>query len=196
MFVIDDVLISEEILSETFFCHLEKCKGACCWDGDYGAPLDESELKILDKINGQILSYLPERSRIFLTKNPGYVYEKKPKTWATSCHEDGACIYLQYEKDTGIAECSIEKAFQEGTIDSNKPISCHLYPIRVTKNKEMGFEAWNYDRWDICNAACALGKEKKIPLIRFVKNAIIRAKGEAFYQQMEEAYDYYKSQKK
>ena len=191
MYVIENVLISEDIFAESFFCHLEKCKGACCWEGDYGAPLAEEELFILDEIQEKIYPYLPEKSVELLENNGGYIYEKKYKTWATRCHEDGACTYLNIDPVTSIAQCGIERAHQDGNSSFVKPLSCHLYPIRITLNPAMGFEAWNYDRWEICNAACSLGAEKKMPIFRFVKTAIIRAKGEAFYEQMEAIYNEY-----
>lgn len=194
MLVLDDVLISEEIFTESFICHLDMCKGACCWEGDYGAPLSVEETEILDKIQDKLTGFIPEKTVDLLKETPGYVYEKKAKTWATQCYEDGACIYLQKDETTGFAQCGIEKAYLTGEIRYQKPMSCHLYPIRVTTNKDLGFEAWNYDRWDICSAACTLGAEQKMPVFRFLKNAIIRYKNEDFYNRMEEAYSYYKSQ--
>lgn len=191
MLIIDDVLISEELFTEHFQCHLEKCLGACCQAGDYGAPLSEEEKEVLDKINNTVLPYLGKTSNEFLSQSKGYVYEKKHKTWATYCHSDGACVYLQEHKDSEIRTCGIEKAFQDGEINFRKPISCHLYPIRITKNQHLGFEAWNYDRWEICHAACLLGNENRLPVFRFLKEAIIRLKGEDFYNQMEEAFIYY-----
>ncbi|MBK6564506.1 MAG: DUF3109 family protein [Saprospiraceae bacterium] len=116
---------------------------------------------ILDKINNHIFSYIPEKSVHFLSENPGYVYEKKQKIWATYCHEDGACVYVHFDSKSGIAHCGIETAHRDNKINFIKPLSCHLYPIRVSKNEVLGFEAWNYDRWDICGAACMLGAEKK-----------------------------------
>lgn len=196
MVFIEDVLISEDVFTETFFCHLEKCKGACCWEGDYGAPLLEDEKIILDKINNHIFSYIPEKSVHFLSENPGYVYEKKQKIWATYCHEDGACVYVHFDSKSGIAHCGIETAHRDNKINFIKPLSCHLYPIRVSKNEVLGFEAWNYDRWDICGVACMLGAEKKTPVFQFLKSAIIRAKGEDFYAQMEEAYQHFRIEKK
>ncbi|MFZ1705471.1 MAG: DUF3109 family protein [Saprospiraceae bacterium] len=196
MLVIDNVLISEEILQESFHCHLEKCKGACCWEGDYGAPLLEDELVILDKIQDKMLTFVNDKSKEYLSKNKGYVYEKKQKIWATKCHEDGSCIYVNMDPKTGIALCGIEQAFYEKEISFPKPLSCHLYPIRITRNENLGFEAWNYDQWDICHAACQLGTEKKMPIFRFVKQAIVRAKGEDFYEQLEAAYSFYMKKNK
>ena len=91
--------------------------------------------------------------------------------------------------------CGIEKAYNEGKIDFKKPLSCHLYPIRVNRNPELGFEAWNYDEWDICSAACSLGNELKVPIYKFLKEAIIRAKGEEFYDQLAEAAEHHFSEK-
>lgn len=190
MFVIDDVIISEEIFTESFHCHLEKCKGACCREGDYGAPLTDEELLILEKISKTVGPLLSEKSKAILENGKGFVYQKKQKVWATYCHEDGSCIYLEENTGSDILSCGIEKAYRKGEISFQKPISCHLYPIRITQNEISGFEAWNYDRWDICHAACQLGESKKVPVFRFVKDAIIRLKGEAFYDQLEETYLY------
>jgi Protein of unknown function (DUF3109) len=189
MIIIQDVLISSEIVTEQFQCHLEKCKGACCTEGDYGAPLNKGEMEKLDELLPQILPFLPERSQAYLSDNPGYEYYTQHKIWGTSCHDDGACVYLTVEDD-GIAFCGIEKAYYTGKIDFMKPISCHMYPIRVSTNEIAGFEAWNYDRWDICNAACSLGASQKMPIYKFLKNAIVRAKGLAFYDELLSAADF------
>jgi Protein of unknown function (DUF3109) len=186
MIVIQDILISSELVQEQFHCNLSKCKGACCTEGDYGAPLSNEEMQTLDEIKHAINPFLPERSQQFLSENSGYEYYPEPKVWATSCHEDGACVYLTHTED-GIGLCGIEQAYQAGAVSFVKPISCHLYPIRVSKNDIVGFEAWNYDRWDICSDACSFGKENKMPIYRFLKSSIIRAKGQAFYDELDAA---------
>jgi hypothetical protein len=187
MIVIDDVLVSDEITEEYFHCNLSKCKGACCTEGDYGAPLSIAEMKILDEITPTVLSYLPKRSQQYLSNHKGYEYYSEPKVWATSCHGDGACVYLTEPID-GISMCGIEKAHADQKVEFLKPISCHLYPIRVSTNDVAGWEAWNYDQWDICSAACTLGAEMRIPIYKFLKSAIIRAKGEEFFNQLDEYY--------
>ncbi len=191
MIIIQEVLVSTEIVSEQFECHLAKCKGACCTEGDYGAPLTASEMNTLDEIRKEILPFLPERSQRFLKTELGYEYYDHAKAWGTSCHDDGACVYLNHAED-GIALCGIEQAYYAGKVAFVKPISCHLYPIRVSSNDIVGFEAWNYDRWDICSDACNLGAINKTPMYKFLKSAIIRAKGEEFYAELEAAAEHLK----
>lgn len=186
MIVIQDVLISDDIIEENFKCNLSKCKGACCVEGDYGAPVSLQEKATLEEIEQVLLPYLPERSRVFLKQNPGTNYIKEAKTWATACHDDGACVYLT-TNELGISMCGIEQAYYAGDISFVKPISCHLYPIRVSSNDISGFEAWNYDRWDICSAACELGDAEKLPIYKFLKGAITRAKGADFYEELDAA---------
>lgn len=187
MLVIQDVLISEDILEEQFHCNLNACKGACCREGDYGAPVTQEEMQQIQDILPELEPFLSETSVDMLQSQSPFMYYKNPGVWGTRCHQDGGCVFLVKGKD-GIAKCGIENAFQQGAIQIKKPISCHLYPIRISKNEIAGFEAWNYDRWDICNAACTLGKEKQMPVFRFVKDAIIRLKGEEFYDELEAAY--------
>jgi hypothetical protein len=181
MVVIQDVLISDEIIEEKFKCDLNACKGACCTEGDYGAPVDKSEMDIITQFVHVIAQNLPEQSKEFLTHHDGFAYYEKPGLWGTACHEDGACVFLT-KNDLGISVCGIEKTWQEGKIPFQKPSSCHLYPIRISTNEISGFEAWNYDRWDICSAACIRGEKEKIPVFQFVKEAIIRKKGAEFYE--------------
>jgi hypothetical protein len=185
MILIDNVLISDELVKEFFVCHLDKCKGACCWEGDFGAPLEPEEIEILDKIYTQIKSLLPQKNQKLIDEVGLTSYYAEPKYYGTSLMPNGACSFMIYD-DKGIAKCSIEHAHEMGLIEQKKPISCHLYPVRATHNKESGFQALNYDRWDICAAACALGAKEKIPVYTFVKDAIIRKYGKDFYDQLEQ----------
>ena len=194
MLIIQDTLISEEIVEEMFACDLNACKGACCVEGDYGAPLEEEEMKMLEKYKDIIIENLPENSKEYLQNNAGFELYKAYNIWATSCHEDGACVYMT-RNELGIAMCGVEKTWREGKIPFQKPISCHLYPIRVSSNDIIGFEAWNYDRWDICSAACDRGKKESIPLYQFVKDAIIRKKGADFFDELDAAAKNLKDQK-
>ncbi len=187
MVIIEDVIISDEIFERKFQCNLSKCKGACCWEGDYGAPVKQDEIETITKELEGIKAFLPNASKEYLESSEPFTYYKEPKVWGTHCHEDGKCVFLNLD-ESGIAQCGIEKAWRSGISSLKKPLSCHLYPIRITLNEISGFEAWNYDEWDICSDACNLGKEHKIPVFRFVKDAIIRAKGISFYQQMEAYY--------
>lgn len=193
MLIVKDILVSDDIVEEQFVCNLEACKGACCWEGDWGAPLEPAELDILKEIQDLVAPYLSDESRIALNQKGPYTYYDEPQEYGTSLLENGACVYMIYD-DQGIAKCGIEQAYLDQKIDFKKPISCHLYPIRVNKNQEVGFEALNYDRWDICSAACQLGKELQLPLYRFVKDAIIRKYGEAFYQELDQIAKYVKGE--
>ena len=191
MLVIGDVLVSDDLVEEKFICDLNACKGACCTEGDYGAPVDQHEMETIKKYMDVITENLPERSKEFLKTQEGFTYYHDPGVWGTSCHEDGACVFLT-KNELGISVCGIEKSWYEGKITFQKPISFHLYPVRIAMNEISGFEAWNYDQWDICSAACAKGKKEKVPLYRFVKDAIIRKKGQDFYDELDAASEYVK----
>jgi hypothetical protein len=186
MLVIQDVLISDDIADEQFQCNLSACKGACCREGDYGAPVTKEEMDKINTLLPLIAEFLPEDSQKALQSGDGFSYYKDPGVWGTACHPDGSCVFLK-ENEAGIAFCGIEAAYTAGKTDFIKPLSCHLYPIRVSTNEIAGFEAWNYDRWDICSAACTQGKSSKMPVFRFVKDAIIRLKGRQFYEELEAA---------
>lgn len=187
MILIGDVLISDEVLDRYFLCNLAKCKGACCWEGDYGAPLEADEISQIKEILPIILEYLPENSKALLAKHGISKAYAPEKFEGTLLHENGACVFLFKDED-GIAKCSFEQANQDGLTEFRKPISCHLYPVRRTVNKTQDFEALNYDHWDICNAACQLGKDMNLPLFRFVKDALIRLYGQEFYDQLNQYY--------
>ena len=186
MIVIQDVLISEDIIEAQFHCNLAACKGACCWEGDYGAPVEDAEMEVIQHNLAAIQNNLSEASQKLISETGPFTYYKKAKVTGTTCHPDGACVFLIREPG-GIAQCGIEKSYIDGKIDYRKPLSCHLYPIRVSRNEIVGFEAWNYDQWDICSAACVLGKEKRMPVYKFVKDAIIRYKGQDFYDELDAA---------
>ncbi len=186
MIEIDSVLISSEIMTERFVCNLNACKGACCWEGDYGAPVTDDEKDEIQSNLPVILKGLSKESVGKITKDGAFEYYGDDEKWGTNLHEDGACVFLTKD-ELGIAKCGIEASFNKGGSTIKKPISCHLYPIRVLKYEEQGFESWNYDQWDICSAACSLGKELKVPVFQFVKDAIVRYKGEGFYDQLNAA---------
>lgn len=193
MLVINDTLVSLDVVDSNFVCDLNACKGACCTEGDYGAPLKADEMDIITQYIDIIKDNLPERSQKILDTENGFTYFKEPKAWGTTCHDDGACIFLT-KNELGIAICGIEKTYYEGKIPFKKPISCHLYPVRISKNEISGFEAWNYDRWDICSAACTKGDREKVPIYKFVKDAIIREKGQDFYDELDAAAEHMKEQ--
>ena len=182
MLAIGNTLISEELLEKHFVCDLNACKGACCVKGDYGAPLEDDELEELDKVYDIVKPYLPETGIAAIEKQGRYLlYDKKE--WVTPLVKGKECAYTVFED--GIAKCGIEKAFYDGKIKWKKPISCHLYPIRITKNKKTGIEALNYDRWSICKAACKLGDNLKVPVFKFLKESLTRRYGKKWYAELE-----------
>lgn len=187
MLLIDDVLISDDVLEEHFFCKLDACKGACCYEGDYGAPLENEEIGQIESVLDKIWKYLPDRSKDAIEEKGVFEIFSKEKFKGTPLHEDGSCVFL-YKDELGIAKCAFEQAYYNKEIDFKKPISCHLYPVRISKNEKTGFEAVNYNRWDICNAACQYGEKKQVPLFRFLKEALIRKYGAAFYEELDAAY--------
>lgn len=189
MLSIENTLVSLDVIEEQFVCDLNACKGACCVQGDFGAPLEENELEILEKIYEEVKPFLPKEGIEAIERQGKHVFLDEEKKHATPLRKDGACAYTVFEN--GTAYCGIEKAWKVGKIDFQKPISCHLYPIRITKYEH--YEAVNYERWKICKAACINGKRLKVPLFRFVKDAIVRKYGTEYYEALE-AYVKFKEQ--
>lgn len=188
MMIIQDKLVSMDLLLEEFVCNLTACKGACCWEGDFGAPLEAAELETLNRIYPDIEPYLSPAGKAAIATNGTYVQVTDGDGDvfdATTLIEGGPCAYITYDQN-GIAMCGIEKAWLDGATDFRKPISCQLYPIRVEKNEESGFEALNYHRWEICSAACSHGQKLGVPVYRFLKDAIVRAYGEEFYNELDD----------
>jgi len=183
---IEDKLVSDDILEEFFACELTACKGACCWEGSYGAPLLDSELDDVAAAAKLLRDELPDENQRILDKTKGYEWYDDMDKFGTALRRDGACVFLTFDK-TGIGQCAIEQAWRMGRTSFRKPISCHLYPIRVQHQEPTGMTALNYDRWSICSAACQKGKRERIPLYRFAKEAIIRAFGHDFYEALEHA---------
>ena len=187
MIEIDNKLLSSELFKKEFVCNLGACKGACCVEGNAGAPVEEHEVEILEKIYPKVAPYLTEKGRLAIdqqgTSVDGFGEKETPLI-------DGKeCAYTIFEAN-GTAKCGIEQAHTDGVIDWKKPISCHLYPIRITKYTD--FEALNYDRWSICSDACTLGEELKVPVYVFLKEPLIRKYGPEFYDEVKSAADFLK----
>ena len=191
MLIIQDKLISDDVIHEQFICNLKACKGACCWEGDYGAPLETEEIAILDSIYEKVKPHLTEEGIKAIEEKGTSVYYEKAKEYGTSLQPDGACSFMT-KNELGMAKCGIEQAYLAGDTDFKKPISCHLYPIRINKDERVLFEALNYDRWDICSAACDLGKKEEVPVYQFLKEPLIRKYGEDFYDELDAAAKYMK----
>ena len=195
MLIIENKLINEQVLNEQFMCNLDACKGACCWEGDFGAPLETEELYILEAIYEKVKPFLSTKSIKRIEEKGLFTFFEEPKEYGTTLMENtGACVYMTFDKN-GVAKCGIEKAYEHGVIDFKKPISCHMYPVRVTQNRKNGFEVLNYDEWDICSAACKKGKDHKMPVYRFVKDALVRKYGPEFYEELEAAADLFSETK-
>lgn len=187
MIMIDDILISDDVLEKKFVCNLAACKGACCIEGDSGAPLEEDEAQLIENHLEAILPYLTEKGREALIKNGAYLLEEDDEYTgiATTLIDSGPCAYITYLEDGVTVSCGIEHAWQDGKIPFRKPISCHLYPVRIKHFDEM--TAVNFDEWEICDPACALGEKLQVPVYQFVKEALIRKFGEEFYEVLEQA---------
>ena len=177
---IDDTLISKEIISEEFVCNISNCKGQCCVSGSAGAPLEKDEIKILEKIYSKISPFLSTKGRIAIKEQGNYVIGTDGDL-ETPLIENKECAYTVFDKN-GNAQCGIEKAYNRGAIDWNKPISCHLYPIRVRNYPT--FTAVNYHEWSVCDSACSLGAELKVPVYKFVKKALIRKFGKKWFKKL------------
>lgn len=177
MIIHQHTVISDDIRDEQFVCQLTRCKGACCVEGDQGAPLEAAELPVLARIYEQIAPFLSPEGRAEIARSGTSVVESDG-TLATPTINGRECAYALYD-GAGILKCGIEQAYQAGATDYIKPISCHLYPIRITKYD--GFEALNYDRWDICAPACANGRALGVPVYRFLQVPLTRKYGAEWY---------------
>ncbi len=180
MIKIGEVLVSDDIAEKEFVCNLEKCKGACCVEGDFGAPLEDDELQVLSEIYPQVKPYLSAAGIQSIEQQGTHVLDDDGD-FSTPTIGGRECAYSIYD-EKGILKCGIEQAYYDGKIGWKKPISCHLYPIRITKKKK--FEAVNYHKWNICSPACALGKELQVPLYKFLKEPLIRKYGQAWYDEL------------
>lgn len=186
MFQLGKTIVSERILEKDFVCNLSACKGACCVDGDAGAPLLEEEVEILKDIFPQIKKLLRPEG-IAAIESIGTSTIGTDGTLETPLIDEKDCAYVIFDGETAL--CGIEQAYNQGLISWKKPVSCHLYPIRVKDFSE--FSAVNYDEWEICDPACELGAELKVPVYKFVKEALIRRFGENWYLELEKIADEY-----
>lgn len=191
MIQIEDKLISEDIFSEEFVCNISKCKGACCVEGDVGAPLDEEETRILEEIYPKVKPFLRAEGIAAIEAQGTWERDPFDNDFVTPMVENKECAYVIFDEQ-GITKCGIEKAYEEGAVDWIKPISCHLYPIRTKKYSS--FEAMNYDQWSICSDACSLGRVLKVPVYQFLKKPLIRKYGEGFYAQLSQVADEWKKE--
>lgn len=191
MIQLGKTIISEDIIEKDFVCNLSACKGACCVDGDAGAPLEESELKILMDIYPKVKPFL-RKEGIKAIEEQGLFTTTEGEN-ETTLIDGKDCAYVVFD-DNETAMCGIEEAYNQGEVSWKKPISCHLYPIRVQDYSE--FSAVNYHKWQICDDACTLGKELQVPVYKFVKQALVRKFGEDWYTELEKVAEEYHKFKK
>ena len=184
MIRIDDTLVSEELKTICFSCDLSQCRGDCCVEGDAGAPLEEEEISILEDYLSEIKPYMAREGLEVVEKNGVFDYDVDGE-YVTPLVNDRECAFVYFEN--GISYCAIEKAWLEGKIDFQKPVSCHLYPVRLSKLKH--HTAVNYDRWDICKTALLKGKQDKLPLYKYLKTPLIRKFGTTWYQKLVQAFE-------
>ena len=178
MIAIDNVLISDDVVEAKFVCDLQKCKGGCCEDGDAGAPLEQEEMKIIEDNYDVLVPYLTQEGLDEL-KRQGKFYYDREFGWVTPTINGGLCAY-GFRDAQGIIKCGIEAAYNDGKLDWKKPISCHLFPIRLSETKQ--YTMVNYEPRDVlCNPACALGKKAKVPVYQFLREPIERKFGVEFY---------------
>ena len=175
-------LISEDLLEEVFVCDLSACKGACCVEGGSGAPLEEDEKRVLDEIWPVIREYLPEENQQEVDRQGTWVtdWDGEPET---PLRKGCECAYAYFDAD-GVAKCAIERAHLDGVVDFKKPVSCHAYPVRITSYEH--YDALNYHRWPICDAARVCGQATKLSVLDFCKDALIRKFGESWYAEAQE----------
>jgi len=175
---IDGIALNKEIIEEKFVCDLKACKGACCTiESEYGAPVTEEEIKIIEELLPEIWDFLPEQSKLEILNNK--FYEVKYDEFLIRSLNNRECVFAYFEN--GVAKCSIEKAFFLGKINFRKPISCHLFPIRVA---QFGGDVLRYERYEECHTAIINGEKLNITVAEFCKDAIIRAYGKGFYNKL------------
>ena len=172
MIQIGDVVVSFDVLREKFICNLDACKGACCVEGDAGAPVELDEIEKLEEVLPVIWEELAPEARAVIEKQGVVTSIVNNKDCVFTCYDEKGCCY-----------CAIEKAYRDGKTDFYKPVSCHLYPIRVGNYGV--YKAVNYNRWDVCKAAVLLGRKENLPVYRFLKEPLIRKFGEDWYAELE-----------
>lgn len=182
MIQIDDTLVSLDVLESKFICDLSHCKGICCVEGDSGAPLLEEEVAELEKALPVIWDDLSPEAQDIIDKQ-GVSYVDVEGDLVTSIVNNKDCVFTCYDAD-GTCKCAVEKAYRAGKLSFYKPVSCHLYPIRVAEYDT--FSAVNYHRWEICKAAEVLGKKVGMPVYKYLKEPLIRRFGADWYDSLEE----------
>lgn len=191
MIEIEGKIVSSQIFERKFVCNLKACKGICCVEGDSGAPLDDEEIKLMSIVFEEAKSCMDAEGIRAIEKQGAWIRDEDGDA-VTPLVDGRQCAYVIFED--GIASCAIEKAWKNGLTSFRKPISCHLYPIRI--NKTARIEALNYDEWKVCAPACDKGEQLNVPVYVFLKEPIVRKYGEAFYAMLENAALLWEDEKK
>ena len=177
---IQDKIVSTQIFERQFVCDLNACKGACCVEGDGGAPLSREEVQIIEQNLPNIQPYMREEG-IVAVKEQGVALIDEDFSAETTLIDGKECAFVYFDQNN-TAKCAIEQANREGQIDFIKPLSCHLYPIRTKQFND--YTALNYEKWDICEPACACGEKLDVPVYKFLKEPLIRAFGSEFFNEL------------
>jgi len=179
MLSVDHVLISDEILNQYFACDFALCKGLCCVEGDAGAPLEEEEVSLIEDFWDEIKPYLLPEGIQMVEQNGVFDYDADG-VLVTPLINNKECAFVYFESN--LAKCAIEKAFSEGKIDFQKPISCHLYPIRIKKFDY--YERLDYHRWGVCEQARKRGKSLKITVFDYLSEPLSRRYGRKWVEKV------------
>lgn len=191
MMQVGNCVVGTELLEEDFLCNLDSCKGHCCVEGEAGAPLEQGEAEQIEKYYPIFKRYLREEAIQEIEKVGFSVIDKRDGEPVTPLRKGKECVYTIFEN--GIAKCGIEKAYLKGKIPFRKPISCHLYPIRIKKLSD-NMDALNYHFWHVCDPARKYGCKKKVKAYEFLKEALTRKYGEAWYNELLEVVEAYKKE--
>ncbi|NBC83757.1 MAG: DUF3109 family protein [Bacteroidetes bacterium] len=191
MIKIGRAVVSLEVIENKFCCDLGKCFGSCCVQGDSGAPLEDNETGILDDEWENVKPFLRKEGIEAIEKQGRWIVDEDNDKVTPLVDDKKECAYAIFEN--GIAKCGIEKAYNQGKTDFRKPVSCHLYPVRIQKYRD--FDALNYDQWNICKPAIPNGQKNGIPVYTFVKDALIRKYGEEWYHYLTVAVEKLKESK-
>lgn len=184
MIAIDKTLVSEDLIKRKFVCDLNACKGECCVAGESGAPLDKEELPILEEVLETVKPYMTAKGLKAVKKHGTWVKDSDGDYTTTLVGEGEECAFVFFDEQK-IAKCAIEQAYYDGKISWKKPISCHLYPVRITPYKQ--YDAVNYHSWSVCKPACECGKKLDVPVYKFLKEPLIRKYGKEWFKQLEQS---------
>ncbi|MBL7941890.1 MAG: DUF3109 family protein [Flavobacteriales bacterium] len=193
MFIIGPCLVSEDLFDEYFVCDLHACKGACCVEGESGAPLEEDELPLLESALEASRPWMTAEGIDAIQKKGLYTRDADGDLVTTLVGDQGACAYAWFD-DKGTAFCAFEKAFEQGQTNWKKPISCHLYPVRLGRVGD--YISVNYHRWQLCAPACSCGVKLGVPVFRFLRSALERRFGADWYAELNTIYEERKKQRK